>query len=219
MHQQEFATWQAKLLAMHEQLTSGSNAMLEAQESFVSKQSAVFASLERLFSLHNAILLESRALKTFLFYVATSIFIYMSTSTKQTYSARPLLYCGLLLTFAVELWILRSQTAASRGLHQTLLLLIFPRLTYGVTTVILLLYQIFNYRDYATMSYEILLDLQERLKDLPSSPAKPGIEEICEHSLAPLSKIKRCSTDSYERMLSKKIVRRAQRACRSKFLQ
>lgn len=64
------------------------------QESFVSKQAAVFSSLERLFSLHNSILLESRALKTFLFYVATSIFIYMSTSAKQTYNARPLLYCG-----------------------------------------------------------------------------------------------------------------------------
>jgi len=30
MHQQEFLTWQTKLQAMHEQLTSGSNAMPEA---------------------------------------------------------------------------------------------------------------------------------------------------------------------------------------------
>jgi hypothetical protein len=66
------------------------------------------------------------------------------------------------------------------------------------------------------MSYEILLDLQERLKGLPSS-SPPIVEEIYQQSSAPFSKIKRC-TDSYERMLSKKIVRRA-RACRSKFLQ
>lgn len=31
MHQQEFLAWQTKLQMMHEQLTSGSNAMLEAQ--------------------------------------------------------------------------------------------------------------------------------------------------------------------------------------------
>jgi len=31
LHQQKFLTWQTKLQAMHEQLTSGSNAMLEAQ--------------------------------------------------------------------------------------------------------------------------------------------------------------------------------------------
>jgi hypothetical protein len=31
MHQQEFLTWQSKLHAMQEQLTRGSNAMLEAQ--------------------------------------------------------------------------------------------------------------------------------------------------------------------------------------------
>lgn len=60
----------------------------------MSKQAAVFTSLERLFSLHNAILLESKSLKTFLFYVAASFFVYMSTSTKQTYNARALLYCG-----------------------------------------------------------------------------------------------------------------------------
>jgi hypothetical protein len=74
------------------------------QESFVSKQAAVFASLERLFSLHNSILLESRALKTFLFYVATSIFIYMSTSAKQTYNARPLLYCGMFFHTSRSFW-------------------------------------------------------------------------------------------------------------------
>lgn len=31
MHQQEFLAWQTKLHTMHEQLTRGSNAMLEAQ--------------------------------------------------------------------------------------------------------------------------------------------------------------------------------------------
>lgn len=60
----------------------------------MSKQAAVFTSLERLFSLHNAILLESKSVKTFLFYVVASVFVYMSTSTKQTYNARALLYCG-----------------------------------------------------------------------------------------------------------------------------
>lgn len=67
------------------------------------------------------------------------------------------------------------------------------------------------------MSYELLLDLQDRVKGLPSSSPKPAVEEICQQGLAPLSKLKRC-TDSYDRMLSKKILRRA-RACRSKFLQ
>ena len=87
----------------------------------MSKQAAVFASLERLFSLHNTILLESRALKTFLFYVATSIFIYMSTSTRQTYNARPLLYCGMFALTSHYFWSFPRKLCSSSMVNSLLL--------------------------------------------------------------------------------------------------
>jgi hypothetical protein len=77
------------------QLSTRTLWLMSVQDAFASKQAAVFASLEQLFTLHNTILLESRGLKTFLFYALSSVFLYMATSTKQTYNARALLYCGM----------------------------------------------------------------------------------------------------------------------------
>lgn len=47
----------------------------------------------------------------------------------------------------MELWLHRIQVrTSSQGLHQSLLSLIFPRITFGLITVTLLLYNIFTYR-------------------------------------------------------------------------
>ncbi|KAJ0746853.1 hypothetical protein HanOQP8_Chr05g0182681 [Helianthus annuus] len=61
---------------------------------FKSKQSSMFVAIDKLFTLHNAILLKSRVIKAFLVYSLLIFTIYMFTSTKQTYSLRSRLYVG-----------------------------------------------------------------------------------------------------------------------------
>jgi len=55
----------------------------------------MFAAIDKLFALHNAMLLESRLIKAFLVYSMLILVIYMLTSTKQTYAARCKLYLGM----------------------------------------------------------------------------------------------------------------------------
>lgn len=64
------------------------------QEAFESKQASMFVAIDKLFALHNAILLESRVMKAFFVYTISIFILYMFTSTKQTYIVRPRLYIG-----------------------------------------------------------------------------------------------------------------------------
>lgn len=64
----------------------------------------MFVALDKLFALHNAMLLESRIIKAFIIYSISIFVIYMLTSTKQTYNVRPWLYIGIVTgSFAVHL--------------------------------------------------------------------------------------------------------------------
>lgn len=67
----------------------------DVQEEFEKKQANVFAALEKLFTLHNTFLAESRFIKSFLFYSCVIFLLYMLTSTKQTFSIRARLYIGM----------------------------------------------------------------------------------------------------------------------------
>ena len=64
------------------------------QEEFRAKQANIFAALDKLYILHNAILAESRFIKAFFFYCCIVFLIYMLTSAKQTFSIRGQLYFG-----------------------------------------------------------------------------------------------------------------------------
>lgn len=55
----------------------------------------MFIALDKLFALHNALLLESRLIKAFFLYSVSMFVLYMFTSTKQTYTARHRLYIGM----------------------------------------------------------------------------------------------------------------------------
>ena len=74
--------------------------LLILQEAFESKQASMFVALDKLFALHNAMLLESRLIKAFFVYSMSIFIIYMFTSTKQTYPVRPRLYIGMSTDFA-----------------------------------------------------------------------------------------------------------------------
>ena len=66
------------------------------QEAFESKQANMFAAIDKLFALQNAMLLESRLIKAFFVYSILILVLYLLTSTKQTYSVRCRLYIGKL---------------------------------------------------------------------------------------------------------------------------
>ena len=58
------------------------------------KQGSILSTLDRMFSLYDNILYESRALKLFVFYGTLAVFIHVLTSAKQTNNARGILYAG-----------------------------------------------------------------------------------------------------------------------------
>lgn len=64
------------------------------QEEFRAKQANIFAALDKLYILHNAILAESRFIKAFFFYCCIVFLIYMLSSAKQTFRIRGQLYFG-----------------------------------------------------------------------------------------------------------------------------
>jgi hypothetical protein len=60
-----------------------------------SKQSTMFLALDKLFSLQNSILLESRVIKTIFFYLIMICVLYMLTNTEQiTNNVRCVMYFG-----------------------------------------------------------------------------------------------------------------------------
>ncbi|KAF6168043.1 hypothetical protein GIB67_011428 [Kingdonia uniflora] len=93
---------QEELQQAHDHLVENSKSILAAQEVFESKQANIFKALDKLFTLHNTILLESRSIKAFFFYSLAIFMLYMLTSAKQTYGVRARLYLGLCATFLLE---------------------------------------------------------------------------------------------------------------------
>ncbi|XP_054820074.1 protein GAMETE EXPRESSED 1 [Prosopis cineraria] len=106
-HHEELLLRQQQIEGIHDRLMKNTKSILSAQESFELKQASVFAALDKIFALQNAMFLESRMIKAFFIYCASIVVIYMLTSTKQTYNTRPRLYVGLCAVFLVEIGIAR----------------------------------------------------------------------------------------------------------------
>ncbi|KAK1371758.1 protein GAMETE EXPRESSED 1 [Heracleum sosnowskyi] len=157
--QEELLNRQKQLELAHDHLVENSGRILAAQEAFESKQATMFLAIDKLFALHNAILLESRLIKAFIVYSLAIFLIYMFTSTKQTYSMRPRLYMGLCATFMIEFLLLKFWTNGidNRGWITNLV-----RLAFAVLASFQLLYAIYIYRDYETLNHEMLLTLVEK---------------------------------------------------------
>lgn len=92
--QEELLQRQEHIQQAHDNLAENSKSILAAQEAFEQKQATMFVALDRLFALHNALLLESRSIKAFFVYAISMFVVYMLTSTKQTYTLRIKLYMG-----------------------------------------------------------------------------------------------------------------------------
>ncbi|XP_004298553.1 PREDICTED: protein GAMETE EXPRESSED 1 [Fragaria vesca subsp. vesca] len=161
--QEELLQKQIQLQKVHDHLMENSKSMLEAQESFESKQASMFAALDKLLALHNAMLLESRVIKAFFIYSISIFVIYMFTSTKRTYTVRPRLYIGLCLTLLVEVAILRL---TGNDIEQQTWKINLLRTLFAATALVQLMHAIFTYRDYEVLNHQLLHTLIEKVNGM-----------------------------------------------------
>ncbi|CAI9277262.1 unnamed protein product [Lactuca saligna] len=160
--QKELIQRQQQLKAAHDDLVMNSKSILAAQETFESKQASMFLAIEKLFDLHNAILLESRVIKSFLVYSILIFTLYMFTSTKQTYNVRSRLYIGLCVTFLIEFMVLRY----GNEIEQQAWIISIVRLIFVFLASCQLLYAIYTFRDYETLNHQMLQSLIEKVNGM-----------------------------------------------------
>lgn len=158
--QEELLNRQKQLELAHDHLVEKLKTILAAQKAFESKQATMFLAIDKLFALHNAILLESRLIKAFIVYSIAIFIIYMFTSTKQTYTVRPRLYMGLCVTFLIEFFVLNYWI---NGIDHHAWITNLVRLLFALLASAQLLYAICTYRDYETLNHQMLLTLVEKL--------------------------------------------------------
>ncbi|CAM8940125.1 unnamed protein product [Rhodiola kirilowii] len=143
--QEELLQRQQQLQQVHDNLIENSKHILEAQEVFESKQASMFITLDKLFALHNAMLLESRSIKAFFIYSLAIFIIYMFTSTKQTFVVRPWLYIWLCVTFLTEFSIIRF---TSYSIKQQTWSINVVRSVYAIMSLFKLFYAVYVYIGY-----------------------------------------------------------------------
>ncbi|KAK9998579.1 hypothetical protein SO802_018182 [Lithocarpus litseifolius] len=149
-----------------------SKSILAAQESFESKQASMFIAVDKLFALHNDMLLESRLIKAFFVYCISIFIIYMFTSMKQTYKVRPWLYIGLCATFIIEVAILRLAT--DDNIEQKSWIINLVRSLFLLLASIQIRNAIYTYRDYEVLNHQMLLTLIEKINGMQDTRSWHG---------------------------------------------
>ncbi|KAF3970990.1 hypothetical protein ACB098_08G160800 [Castanea mollissima] len=162
--QEELLQGQEQLQRIHDHLMENSKSILAAQESFKSKQANMFVALDKLFALHNAMLLESRLIKAFFVYCLSIFIIYIFTSTKQTYKVRPWLYIGLFATFVIEVAIFRLAT--NDNIEHSTWIINLIRSLFALFASIQIIHAICTYRDYEVLNHQMLLTLIEQINGM-----------------------------------------------------
>nr|XP_043631080.1 protein GAMETE EXPRESSED 1-like [Erigeron canadensis] len=160
--QNEFIQMQDQLKQNNHKLLENSKAVLAAQENFESKQANMFLAINNLFTLHNAILLESRVIKAFMIYSVFIYILYMFTNTKQTYNVRCRLYTGLCVTFFIEFLVFRY----GFDIEKQAWIINIVRLIFAVLASCQLVYAIYIYRDYETLNHVMLQSLMEKINGI-----------------------------------------------------
>ncbi|CAL9762139.1 unnamed protein product [Musa acuminata subsp. burmannicoides] len=162
--QEELLLGQEQIQQAHDRLIRNSQSILAAQEEFETKQANIFAALDKLFALHNAILVESRFMKAFFFYSCVIFLLYMLTSTKQTYSIRARLYLGLCTTFVLEVLIVRFGDDDFDQQSRIMSKVFLTRSSFLVASTIQIIHSLFTYRDYEILNHQLLLTLVEKVR-------------------------------------------------------
>ncbi|KAJ4840885.1 hypothetical protein Tsubulata_010381 [Turnera subulata] len=168
--QEELLQRQEQLQRVHDHLVENSKSILAAQEAFELKQASMFIALDKLFALHNTMLLESRIFKALLIYSLSIFAIYMFTSTKQTYNVRLRLYLGLGATMALEVAILHLTT---NNIEQRTWLIDSVRSLFLVAASIQYVYAILTYRDYDLLNHQMLLTMNEKFNAMLQNKQLP----------------------------------------------
>ncbi|XP_071934714.1 protein GAMETE EXPRESSED 1-like [Coffea arabica] len=158
--QDELLQRQKQLQQAHDHLVANSKTILAAQEAFESKQASMFLALDKLFALHNAMLLESRMIKAFVVYTLSFFLLYMLTSTKQTYNVRHRVYIGLSITLLIELLIIRWTSYDIEKQGEMIFLI---RFLSGALVLFQLGCAIYTYRDFEVLNHQMLLSLMEKV--------------------------------------------------------
>ncbi|CAI0376557.1 unnamed protein product [Linum tenue] len=172
--QEELLGRQEQLQQVHDRLVENSQSILAAQEAFEMKQASMFVVLDKLFELHNTMLLESRAIKAFFIYVMSIFVIYLLTSTKQTYLVRANLYIGLCITFAVEVAIIRLTPV---DIERQTWMINLMRLLYALLAILQFLHAIYTYRDYELLNHRMIETLVEKVNSIQRSKEETWEED------------------------------------------
>ncbi|CAM0951547.1 unnamed protein product [Alopecurus aequalis] len=174
--QEELLSKQEQIRQAHDHLIQNSHSILEAQEEFRAKQANIFAALDKLYILHNAILAESRFIKAFFFYCCIVFLIYMLTSAKQTFSIRGQLYFGLCITLLLEMGLIKIGAGDFDNQFWVLSKVFLVRSTFLALATIQMLHSIFTYRDYEVLNHRLLQTLVEKVRTLEENALPYGSE-------------------------------------------
>ncbi|CAL5061137.1 unnamed protein product [Urochloa decumbens] len=162
--QEELLARQQEIRNSHDHLIQNSHSILEAQEEFRAKQANIFAALDKLYVLHNAILVESRFIKAFFFYCCVAFLIYMLTSAKQTFGIRGQLYFGLCVTIMMETGVIKLGSDAFNAQFWIMSKVLLLRSVFLVAAVVQILHSIFTYKDYDVLNHHLLQTLVEKVR-------------------------------------------------------
>ncbi|KAM0843768.1 hypothetical protein ACQ4PT_057493 [Festuca glaucescens] len=170
--QEELLSRQEQIRQAHDHLMHNSESILRAQEEFSAKQANIFAALDKLYVLHNAILVESRFIKAFFFYSCVVFLLYLLTSAKQTFAIRGHLYFGLCITLAVEVMLIRFSadddiTKPFWTVSKVLLL----RSLFLAAAATQILHAVFTFKDYEVLNHELLQTLVEKVRAIEDNNA------------------------------------------------
>uniref|UniRef100_A0A0E0LPI3 Uncharacterized protein n=1 Tax=Oryza punctata TaxID=4537 RepID=A0A0E0LPI3_ORYPU len=160
--QEELLSRQEQIRHSHDDLMKNSESILEAQEEFRAKQASIFAALDKLYVLHNAVLVESRFIKAFFFYCCITFLAYMLTSAKQTFAIRGHLYFGLCITLVLEIVVIKL--GADDFSKQSLIMskVLFIRSVFLAAAAAQILHSIFTFKDYEVLNHQLLQTLMEK---------------------------------------------------------
>ncbi|KAL5205480.1 hypothetical protein ABZP36_033689 [Zizania latifolia] len=194
LQQEQLLSRQEEIRQAHDHLIQNSHSILEAQEEFRAKQANIFAALDKLYVLHNAILAESRFIKAFFFYCCIVFLIYMLTSAKQTFSIRGQLYfgkttellianailpyvhvnvqllmillAGLCITLLMEIGLIKLGSDDISKQFWVMSKVFLVRSAFLAAATAQLLHAIFTYRDYELLNHRLLQTLVEKVRAL-----------------------------------------------------
>ncbi|MCO5608507.1 hypothetical protein L7F22_062718 [Adiantum nelumboides] len=218
--QANFDEWRIDLDEKNQLLLRGSEDMLIAQEAFVTKQKSIMATLDRLFSLYDSILYESRALKMFLFYALSLVFLHFITSAKQASSARPLLYIVLCLSMVAELYLMRTHGARLKNQQWLKTQCHWIRVAFAAFSAFTTVFFILTYRDINWRNHALLLEILRKLSESSSHQAKQtitshhsGWEEMKKINSDPTQAMSFCRPfvirhTSWKQLMASRIIRR-----------